>query len=495
MPAASPRSAAPICLQPCCSCSRSVNPILRRSRGSSPPHAHTVDAALSLLRRLGALEDCRLTELGRAIADIPTHPRLARLLLESRHVGHPRRLALAAAVLSDRSPFVPLRHGEAAEHHSESDVLDAVEALEAFEDTGRLDAGARRLRRGPARFALRARTQLARTIRGSSRQDDPDEAVLRAVLAAYPDRVARRRSPGDGRAVMVGGRGVQLDRSSAVREHELFVCVEIDGGRRGERSEGWVRCASAIERSWLAEAAVRTESTAGFDEERGAVTGTRRTCYEDLVLDEVAVQLERGPEVERALAAAAAENLDAALPLDEAAVQSLRTRVACLQEWTPGAGLPRMDDDVLRALLPELVRGRRSYAELRRAPLLQHLRGLLSWQQQQALDREAPEHIQVPSGSRIRLTYEPGRPPVLAVRIQEVFGLLETPTVAGGRVKVLMHLLAPNYRPQQITDDMPSFWANTYQGVRAELRRRYPKHAWPEDPLSATAQRRPGRRR
>ena len=111
------------------------------------------------------------------------------------------------------------------------------------------------------------------------------------------------------------------------------------------------------------------------------------------------------------------------------------------------------------------------------------------------VDREAPERIEVPSGSRIRLRYEEGKAPVLAVRIQEAFGLLETPTVAGGRVKVLMHLLAPNQRPQQITDDMPSFWANTYAGVRAELRRRYPKHAWPEDPYTAKAERRPGRKR
>jgi ATP-dependent helicase HrpB len=459
------------------------------------PPAHAFEAALSLLRRLGALEDGHLTGIGRAMASVPAHPRLARLLLEAKRVGHGRRLALAAAVLSDRSPFVSLRRGESAEHHSDSDVLDAVDALEAYEQSGRLDAGARRLRRGPAQFALRARNQLARAAGRAPAQGDPDEAVLRAVLAAYPDRVARRRAPAEERAVMVGGRGVRLDRSSSVREPELFVCVEIGGGRRGERSEAWVRSASAVERSWLPAGAVRTESLAGFDSTLQAVTGTRRTTYEDLVLEEVAVQLERGPDVERALREAAAADLEAALPMDDAAVVGLRTRVACLREWNPDLELPDLGDDAIRALLPALVRGRRSFTELRKAPLLDHLRGLFSWEQLQRLDREAPEHIEVPSGSRIRLLYEPGRPPVLAVRIQEVFGLQETPTVGGGRVKVLMHLLAPNYRAQQITDDMPSFWANTYASVRAELRRRYPKHAWPEDPLTATPQRRPGRRR
>ena len=110
------------------------------------------------------------------------------------------------------------------------------------------------------------------------------------------------------------------------------------------------------------------------------------------------------------------------------------------------------------------------------------------------MEREAPERLPVPSGSRIALQYEHGRPPVLAVRIQEVFGLADTPRVAGGRVPVLLHLLAPNYRPQQVTDDLASFWANTYPQVRKELRARYPKHAWPEDPWSAPAERRPRRR-
>lgn len=340
------------------------------------------------------------------------------------------------------------------------------------------------------------RDQLARLL-GPPDADggDADEVVLRAVLAAYPDRVARRRTPGGERAVMVGGRGLRLDPASSVRDAELFVAVDVDAGRRGQRAEAFVRRASAIERDWLPAALVRTEDVAAFDPESASVRGTRRVRYEDLVLEEVAVQLERGPLVEAALIEAAAADLPAALDLEDETVASLRTRVACLRVWRPELDLPALDDEALRALLPDLARGRRSFAELKKAPLLDHLRGRLTWEQMQRLDREAPERIEVPSGSAIRMRYEPGKPPVLAVRIQEVFGMLETPTVAGGRVKVLMHLLAPNHRPQQITDDMPSFWTNTYAGVRAELRRRYPKHAWPEDPYTATAERRPRRRR
>jgi ATP-dependent helicase HrpB len=134
-------------------------------------------------------------------------------------------------------------------------------------------------------------------------------------------------------------------------------------------------------------------------------------------------------------------------------------------------------------------------AELTDAPWLDVLQSQLTHQQLQLVDREAPERLLVPSGSRIALQYELSRPPVLAVRIQEIFGLKETPRVARGRVKVLLHLLAPSYRPQQITDDLASFWATAYPQIRSELRRRYPKHAWPDDPLTAPPERRPGKRR
>jgi ATP-dependent helicase HrpB len=165
-----------------------------------------------------------------------------------------------------------------------------------------------------------------------------------------------------------------------------------------------------------------------------------------------------------------------------------------LRGWRPELALPPIDEAQLRDLLPALAAGRRSLVELRRAPVLDAVRGLLTAAQLAALEREAPERLEVPSGSRVRLRYEEGRPPVLAARIQELFGLAETPRVAGGRVPVLLHLLAPNQRPQQVTDDLASFWRVTYPQVRKELRARYPKHSWPEDPTTAVAERRPKRR-
>jgi ATP-dependent helicase HrpB len=160
----------------------------------------------------------------------------------------------------------------------------------------------------------------------------------------------------------------------------------------------------------------------------------------------------------------------------------------------PELNLPDFGDDPIRSLLGELCRGCRSLDEVRRAPLTPAIQARLTPEQIRALAREAPERLPVPSGSQIALLYEPGQPPVMAVRIQEIFGLRQTPRIAGGRVAVVMHLLAPNMRPQQITADLESFWRTTYAEVRKDLRRRYPKHAWPEDPTTAQPQRRPGKK-
>ena len=145
-------------------------------------------------------------------------------------------------------------------------------------------------------------------------------------------------------------------------------------------------------------------------------------------------------------------------------------------------------------MLPDLCRGLRSLDAVRNGPWLDRIKGAFTYQQLQLVEREAPERIEVPTGSMIALEYQPGRPPLLAVRIQEMFGQTDTPRVGGGRVKVLLHLLAPNYRPQQVTDDLASFWANGYPLVRKELRARYPKHSWPDDPLTAEAIRGPKRK-
>ncbi|HEX7182400.1 MAG TPA: ATP-dependent helicase HrpB [Thermoanaerobaculia bacterium] len=467
-----------------------------------PPDPATLAAAELLLRRLGATDEHGVTETGRTMARLPVHPRLARLLIEGHHLGLSREAALLAALLSERDPFPRTPRGAGPRKSSRSDLLDGLDALEAFERRDHAETEGLHLNRGAGRFVLKARDQLFQMIHrelpapplpGDRERGPGGEGLLRALLAAYPDRLTRRREPRSPRGVMVGGRGVRLAEESAVLDPDLFLAIELDAGRSGPQSEALVRLASAVEPEWLPPERLRTTIDVEFDEERERPVAWKRTRYDDLVLSETEVPAS-GEKAERVLALAAASRLDRALPLDHPDVAGFLTRVRCLAEWMPELGLPSFDEKALAGLLPVLAAGKRSFAELRRAPLRPVLEGALSWEQLQALEREAPERLEVPSGSRIKLVYEPGKPPVLAARIQELFGLAETPRIAAGRVPVLLHLLAPNHRPQQVTHDLRSFWENTYPQVRKELQGRYPKHAWPQDPWNARPERRPGRR-
>ncbi|MBX9627570.1 MAG: ATP-dependent helicase HrpB [Gemmataceae bacterium] len=455
-----------------------------------PPRPEAVGQALRLLDQLDLFRNGSLTDLGKAAARLPVHPRLGRLLLEGRRLGVPDRAALAAALLSERDPFDREAGRPGPVVPTRSDVLDRVEALEAFERTKRLTSAVGTLHRGGAFAVLEARDQLARLVSSPPPPAGegvggwgPDDPLLRALFAAYPDRLARRREPGSSKAVTVGGRGVRFAPSSGVTEPELFVCVDVDAGG----VDSFVRLASGVERDWLPADRITTRHEVTFDEQIERLAARKRTRFDDLVLDETHGHIADEAEAARVLAAAAAERLEKVLPPPDSEAGRFRTRVRCLRAWVPDLGLPAFDAADLGELLEHLARGRRSLADLRNGPWLDLMRGQLTYQQSQALDREAPDRLEVPSGSHIRLEYAEGRPPVLAARIQELFGLAETPRVGGGRVKVLLHLLAPNGRPQQVTDDLASFWKNGYPVVRKELRGRYPKHSWPEDPLTAVA--------
>ena len=500
------------------------------------PDPAALGRAIHLLVRLGAVSEStvsesavleaavsqvRITPLGKRLARLPLAPRLGRIAVSVAEFGHAKRLALVAALLSERDPLLRPRfdprdpRSAPVTDRTDCDVLTRVVALERFRSRGRGGdrseerggGGPRdeKLHRGAAHRIAQAARQIA-SILTAEFPDPPrqsvsaDEAVSRALLAAFPDRLARRRdrpsgTEDDRRGVMVGGRGVRLRPESGLTDAELFLCIDLDAGRRGERAEAGVRQASRVDEEWLDPTLLREELTLEFDEARGQVVRVKRVLFDDLTVRESRALAEASEEVSERLAVAAAEQLTRALPLDDPELAGLRARVRWLSEHRPELAFPLLDDPSFRELLPALCAGKRSFRELQKAPLLDFVRSMLSPEQANALTREAPESIEVPSGSRLSLAYEPGKAPVLAVRIQEVFGWQETPRLAGGRVPILLHLLAPNHRPQQVTDDLRSFWENTYPVVRKELRRRYPKHAWPEDPWSAKAERRPGRKR
>jgi ATP-dependent helicase HrpB len=465
------------------------------------PAEAAVKQALELLERLDATKDGQLSELGRRMACLPLQPRLARLLLEGERLGCRRRAALAAALISERDPFRRPEPRSQAQHQSDSDLLDRLLALEDFGQTGNRQSWVGEILAGPARQVLRAADQLldlseSRAVRQAVSEagqikTEAEEAILQTLVAAFPDRVCKRREPGGRRAVMVGGRGVRLADESAVACAELFVAVELlDTGQ----SESMVRQASRVERGWLPDSQLQTGVDVVYDSSREKVMAMKRSRFGDLLLSETATAVPADVDPGSVLAEALIARSDLSTLVDEEANQYL-LRLQCLRQWMPQLGLPDLGEDPLRELLSDWCAGCASLAELRAKSLVPVIQSRLTYAQITELERQAPERIALAGGRRVKLFYEPGKPPVLAARIQEFFGMKETPRIAGSRVAVLLHLLAPNYRVQQITPDLASFWKNTYEEVRKELKGRYPKHAWPADPLTAQVREGKGRQR
>jgi ATP-dependent helicase HrpB len=342
----------------------------------------------------------------------------------------------------------------------------------------------------------RARRQFARLLGRAPRAGTPggDAATLgRIVLAAFPDRVARRRAPGTPRAVMVGGTGATLAAESVVRDAELFVALDLD--RRGG-TDAQVRIASAVDPSWLEDlfpGAVRTVRDVVFDADRGRVITRVRRTYHDLVLAETVRtdvdRLEAG-----AVLAEVVRRDPRALGVVDEATDGLLARIDFLSRAMPDLGWP-VPESLLADAAADLAAGAVGLADLRTRDLGAALRVRLSPRQRDALAREAPAEYRLPSGRVVPVRYPADRAPVVAGRIQELFGLRSTPRLAGGRVPLVVELLAPNGRPAQVTDDLASFWRTTYAAVRKELRGRYPKHDWPEDPATAVPRTRPRRPR
>jgi ATP-dependent helicase HrpB len=433
------------------------------------PPAEAIAAAEQLLQQLGACaKDGSLTELGRRLLRFPLHPRLARLVVEAEGRGVAEEGCELAALLGERDA----RLDRATQRVGPSDPLEVLEAT--------------RGRRG-ARFQQSAR-QLLRLCRPSDRKlsgAQVDEALQVALLAGFPDRVARRRRPGSDEFLLSGGGAATLARESVVRGAELIVAVEAEEQRQPGRPTGaLIRQASAIEAGWLVDLfpdALREETKLRWNAEGERVEGSWQLVY-----GQIAVQEEKlgGGDAEK-VAAVLAEAALAKGPRAFAAPEELDrfvARVACAASWHPEAALPPLGEAELRAALAELCAGRRSFAELREISLLDALRGKLTFEQQRLLDQVAPETLALPGGRKARIEYAAAKPPWVESRLQDFCGLRQTPAVDRGRVPLVLHLLAPNKRAVQVTSDLAGFWERTYPEVRRELSRRYPRHQWPDDP-------------
>jgi ATP-dependent helicase HrpB len=430
------------------------------------PPPEGLAAAMGLLERLGAASGGRLTPEGEAMHRLPLHPRLARVLLAA---GGGARAAAACAVLGEGWRTVVTGDPPT----TDSDVLSAVDRLR--EAPPGVRAAARELlssRGTSVRPVPRDPPTLADPsspdTNGAPRDDRTDETLLRALLAGFPDRVARRREPGSPRLVLSSGVGALLGRESGVRSPELLLALEVTGGVAGVASEAVVRVASRVEREWLE--GVRTEVVHRFDEASGSVRAFARDGYDRLLLGERPVPPD--PEAAAGLLAEALERRG----LGEAAeFLGRRLQVAGLQAD-------------LHAAVVAACRGRTSLPDLAQPERW------LDAGTRSRLDRLAPERLALPSGRTTALDYREDGSVVAAAKLQELFGLAESPRIGGAKLPVVFELLAPNGRPVQTTRDLRSFWERTYPEVRRELRGRYPRHPWPEDPWAAEPTHRAKRR-
>ncbi|MFF3226845.1 ATP-dependent helicase HrpB [Nocardia suismassiliense] len=415
-------------------------------------------AGREVLRALGAVDDDgAVTDRGRRIARIGLHPRLARALLDGAPVVGARAAAEVVTVLDDDT------------------LVSGVD----------LAAGLRVLRRErPARWQ-REVERLARLVDPSDGADDP----AFVVALAHPERLARRRSAGSASYLMVGGTAVTLPPGSGLGDAE-WLAVGV-ATRDPGRSDGWIRLAAVADEQLARRAASNLLTTAEeVDWIDGEVVARRIERLGAIVLSEKRI---RNPD-RQLLSAAVHRGLSSAglgLLRWDADALALRQRLEFLHR-TLGSPWPAVDDESLLAaadtwLGPELATAR-SRADLARIDGGQALRRLLPWPDATRMDELAPERLAVPSGSRPRLDYSTD-PPVLAVKVQEVFGWTEAPRLADGRVPIVLHLLSPAQRPVAVTADLASFWHTGWPQVRADLRGRYPKHAWPEDPTTVPAHR------
>ncbi|OGR31358.1 MAG: ATP-dependent helicase HrpB [Desulfuromonadales bacterium GWC2_61_20] len=436
-----------------------------------PPPGHLAGAQM-LLRRLGALAaDARLTPLGKRMAALPAHPRLARLLVAGQDAGIPGLAADLAALLGERD----LTGRERPDHASPSDLLDRLSLL----------------RRPGAEAVARAARYWRERLKPVPGEATPDAASVGRLLAlAYPDRIGREREPGSGRYLFSGGFGARLGERSAVRGGEWLVAVEVVGKGGGE---GEIQLASVLERAQVEElfgAKLLWQRAVDWDERAGRVSAREVRRLGALILQERPVAATSADTVLALLGVVRRQGLTL-LSWSEAA-QQWRARGQLLAAHLPG--WPDFSDALLlrqlESWLAPYLAGVTSLAALRRVDLFPPLQSLLNREQLRDLERLAPERLSVPSGSSIRLDYTAAGGPVLACKLQELFGLAATPTVAGGAVPVLIHLLSPAGRPLAVTRDLRSFWDTVYPEVKKEMKGRYPRHPWPDDPWNAEATRR-----
>ena len=418
-----------------------------------------------MLKEIGAVDAAgRITDEGRKLRSLPLPPRLARMVVDAAAEGSGAQAATIAAVLTERGLG--------------GDDVDLRHRLDNF----------RRDRSARAEDARAMTKRWAETAGAGNRNGERSTGALLAL--AYPDRIAKNRGAGGG-FLLANGRGGVVDPASPLAREPFLVVAELTGAAAASR----IVLAAPIE---VAEIEARfagqidDRSEVSFDMASASLRARRRQRLGALVLSEQTMPVTSDSESARLLAKGIAELGIGKLPWTKAQLQ-LRNRVMFLRR-AEGDEWPDLSDTALAATSAEwlapFLTGRTARSQIGADDLTAALDALIPWNLRKRLDAEAPTHFTAPSGSHAPIDYEAEEGPKLAIRVQELFGLAVHPTIAGGRVPLLIELLSPAHRPVQLTRDLPGFWRGSYKDVKTEMRGRYPRHPWPDDPLKAPATRR-----
>ena len=456
----------------------------RELRWLDEPPSAMLSSARDLLTRLGALDASgRITTHGRQIAGVAVHPRLAHMLLRARELGALPLAADLAALLSERD----LLRGAAGAR--DADIRARLEVMHGANSPAGVDRGVLQRTRQVARDLVR---RLAARSAGAQRPGAAAGSAGLLLAFAYPDRIGRRREAGEGKYTLANGRGAQFAGPQGLARQELIVAVDLDDSERDAR----ILLAAPLERGELtghfAEQLRRTEIVEWSSREE-AVIARQRLAFDAIVLEDKPLLPVPAEAARAAMLAGVAQLGIAALPWDrdsrdlQARMEFVRSAIG--NTASAAAPWPLVSDEALALIvhtwLAPWLEGITRREHLARVPLKDALLALLNWEQRRDLDAWAPTHLGMPSGSRVRVDYQDTSAPSVSVRLQEVFGLATTPRLGAGRVPVVFKLLSPAQRPVQVTRDLASFWRGAYAEVRKDLRGRYPKHHWPEDPLQA----------
>jgi ATP-dependent helicase HrpB len=448
--------------------------------------------ATGTLTMLGALapESLKITEIGRQMSLLPMHPRLSRMLVAAAESHCLRRGCLWAALISEREILLPGAKNDFADDLPEGLRSDFLVLERAIDTARHLQFDAQRCAsRGLNAQAAREVDKTAQLfesaarsagLRVSTRESDGVEAIAKALLLAFPDHLALRLNPKNNAAALTNNRRAQLDEQSVAQGAGLILPIEITEIGAGSTAKTILSLVTELDPQWVRDILphqIQRQRIVEFNPDTRAVEAVERDIINGLVIEQ---SPPRDPDPKLAAPILAEQVIRGQLKLahwDEEVEQWI-ARTRCLAKWFPERRLITYSEEELHLIIEEICQGATRYKDIANKPILPAVKDALSYDDQRFVEQMAPDRIQLPRGWRMKVHYDPNSPPKGRAKIQDFYGLEHTPTIAGGRQKLLLEILGPNMRPLQLTDDLANFWRNLYPELKKQLSRRYPRHEW-----------------